>query len=146
MRRKSALAYLLTRWMRNMRVVFSIDLTRTRSFAVIGEVASFMGLKFRTVFRILFAVLGRVRTRIERQFSVASTTNASLHSGENCQSRLPVPFQPPAYLPLSWSTPSMRSRRPKASASMVRGSSRAWFEGTLSREMSSRSPRFSSAG
>lgn len=44
-----------------------------------GELVSFMGLKFSTVFRILFEVPGRVRTRIDRQFRVASTTNASLY-------------------------------------------------------------------
>lgn len=70
--------------MRNMRVVFSIDLTMTRSFAVMGELANFMGLKFRTVFMIRLEVFGRVRTRMDRQFSVASTTRASLHDRANC--------------------------------------------------------------
>ena len=66
--------------MRNMRVVFSIDFTITRVFAVMGELASFMGLKFMTVFKILFEVAGRVRTRMDRQLRVASTTNASLEN------------------------------------------------------------------
>lgn len=63
-----------------MRVVFSMDLTWTRSLADMGELASFMGLKLRTAFMILFEVLGRVRTRGDRQFRVASTINASLYS------------------------------------------------------------------
>lgn len=63
-----------------MRVVFSIDLTETRSLAVMGELAIFMGLKLRTVVRILPEVFGRVRARIGRQFRVALTINASLYS------------------------------------------------------------------
>lgn len=63
-----------------MRVVFSMDLTWTRSLADMGELASFMGLKLRTTFRILFEVLGRMRTRGDRQLRVASTINASLYS------------------------------------------------------------------
>ena len=61
-----------------MRVVFSIDLAITRSLGVMGELASLRGLKFNTVLTIRFEVAGRVRTRTERQFSVASTTSASL--------------------------------------------------------------------
>jgi hypothetical protein len=59
-------------------VVFSIDLTMTRSFGVIGEFACFRGLKFRITFKILFARWERARIRAEREFKVASTKTASL--------------------------------------------------------------------
>jgi hypothetical protein len=64
--------------MSNDLVVFSIDLTITRSLGVIGEFACFRGLKFRMTVKILFAVWGRARIRIEREFRVASTSTASL--------------------------------------------------------------------
>jgi len=60
-----------------------MDLTRTRDFGVIGEFASFRGLKLKTVLMIRFEVEGLVRMRMERQFKVASTTNASLR-GKGC--------------------------------------------------------------
>jgi hypothetical protein len=59
-------------------VVFSIDLTITRSFGVIGELACLRGLKFRMTFRILFEIRGRARIRMEREFKVALTKTASL--------------------------------------------------------------------
>jgi hypothetical protein len=62
-----------------MRVVFSIDLTMTLFLGVMGEFASFRGLKLRRAFRIRLEVPGRVRTRIDKQFSVASTRRASLY-------------------------------------------------------------------
>lgn len=127
-----------------MRVVFSMDLTETRSLADIGELASFIGLKLRTEFRILFEVLGRMRTRGDKQFRVASTINASLCSKTEV-SHEPRCHCQLTYVLLSWRTPSMRSSRPIASASMVRGSNREWLAGTLSREMSSISPRYESA-
>lgn len=61
-----------------MRVVFSNDFTRTLVFGVMGELASFSGLKLRIVFRIRLDVAGLFRIRIERVFSVASTIIASL--------------------------------------------------------------------
>jgi hypothetical protein len=61
-----------------MRVVFSIDFTMTFIFGVMGELASFKGLKLRTELMIRPDVFGRVRIRIERQLRVASTTRASL--------------------------------------------------------------------
>lgn len=61
-----------------MRVVFSKDLTSTLVFGVIGEFASFKGLKLSTELRMRFDVFGRVRERMERQLRVASTTRASL--------------------------------------------------------------------
>ena len=59
-------------------MVFSIDLTITRSLGVIGELACLRGLKFRMTVKILFARWGRARIRIEREFKVASTSKASL--------------------------------------------------------------------
>lgn len=55
-----------------------MDLTTTRVLGLIGEFASFRGLKFKTAARILLAVLGRVRARTDKQLRVASTTRASL--------------------------------------------------------------------
>lgn len=59
-------------------VVFSIDLIITRLFEVMGEFACFKGLKFKMALRILLAVWGRVRMRMEREFKVASIRTASL--------------------------------------------------------------------
>jgi hypothetical protein len=64
--------------MRSSLVVFSIDLTITRSFGVMGELASFRGLKFKIAFKILLAIGGRARMSMEREFNVASTSTASL--------------------------------------------------------------------
>jgi hypothetical protein len=61
-------------------VVFSIDFTITRSLGVIGELASFRGLKFRITFNILLAIRGRARTRREREFKVALTRTVFLPS------------------------------------------------------------------
>lgn len=74
----------------NDLVVFSMDLTITRSLGVIGELACFNGLKFRMTFKILFAICGRARIRMEREFRVASTSTASLfvsvsYDGESCR-------------------------------------------------------------
>lgn len=60
------------------RVVFSIDLTITRSFGVIGELACLRGLKFKMTFKILFAIRGRARIRMEREFRVALTRTVLL--------------------------------------------------------------------
>ena len=62
----------------NDLVVFSMDLTITRSLDVMGEFACFRGLKFKMTFKILLAIWGRARIRIEREFRVASTSTASL--------------------------------------------------------------------
>lgn len=64
--------------MSNDLVVFSIDLTITRSLGVIGELASLRGLKFRMTFNILLAIRGRARTRREREFKVALTRTVLL--------------------------------------------------------------------
>lgn len=73
--------YRLVMCSNSMRVVFSMDLTRTRFLGVIGELASFSGLKLKTAPRILFVVVGRDRTRMARAFKVASTVRTSLRSG-----------------------------------------------------------------
>lgn len=62
-----------------MRCVFSMDLTMTLFLGVSGELANFKGLKVRRAFRMRLDVPGRVRTRMDMQFRVASTINASLH-------------------------------------------------------------------
>lgn len=60
-----------------------MDLTRTRILGVMGELASFSGLKLNTAPRILFVVVGRVRTMMARAFSVASTVKTSLRGGRD---------------------------------------------------------------
>ncbi len=64
--------------MRNMRVVFSMDLTTTFVLGVKGACASLKGLKLRTAFTIRVDVEGLARTRTDRVLRVASTTRASL--------------------------------------------------------------------
>jgi hypothetical protein len=71
----------------NDLVVFSMDLTMTRSLGVIGELACFKGLKFRMTFKILLAIWGRARIRMEREFRVASTRTASLFLLVSCGRR-----------------------------------------------------------
>lgn len=73
--------YRLRICMSSILVVFSIDLTSTRVFGVIGEFASLSGLKFKTAFMIRLDVEGLVRTRMDRAFRVPSTTSASLETG-----------------------------------------------------------------
>jgi len=70
--------HLLLMFMRSILVVFSMDLTITRSFGVIGELANLSGLKLRMALRILFAMGGRARMSMEREFKVASMSTASL--------------------------------------------------------------------
>ena len=79
--------YLLDRWSNSMRVVFSMDFTKTLVLGVIGEFASLRGLKLRTAFRILLDVLGRVRISTDSVFRVASTSNASLGKRDEMISR-----------------------------------------------------------
>lgn len=52
----------------------------TRSFEVMGELASFKGLKLRIALRILLEMVGRARISTERELRVASTSTASLAS------------------------------------------------------------------
>lgn len=118
-----------------MRVVFSIDLTSTFVFGVMGELASFSGLKLRTELMIRLDVLGRVRIRIERQFRVASTSRASLW--ESQPARLWFTRIAAAYLLLSCNTPSILSKSPVASASRCMGSNKGWFGGIMLRDISS---------
>jgi hypothetical protein len=62
-----------------MRVVFSIDFTRTLVFGVKGEpVASLNGLKLKRVDMMRLEVFGLWRTRIDKVFKVASTIKGSL--------------------------------------------------------------------
>lgn len=74
------MAYRLLICMSNDLVVFSMDLTITRSLGFMGEFACFKGLKFRITVKILLAIWGRARIRMERVFKVASTRTASLYS------------------------------------------------------------------
>lgn len=102
--------------MSNDLVVFSIDLTITRSFGVIGELASLRGLKFKMTFNILFAVRGRARTSTERELSVALIKTVFLQVLV-----IDGTFRVRTYMALSWNIPSTLSRRPDASASKLRG-------------------------
>ena len=116
-------AYLRRRWVKNMRVVFSSDLMTTLDFGVMGELASFRGLKLRTELRMRLVVLGRVRARMERQFREASTSKTSLCQqlvADNPGARM---FGA-AYLLLSCSIPRILSRSPVASASSCLGSNK----------------------
>ena len=56
-----------------------MDLIMTMIFGVIGEFPCFIGLKLMTADIILDAIGGRLRIRIARQLSVASTTMGSLY-------------------------------------------------------------------
>lgn len=111
-------SYRLSKWIRSIRVVFSIDLIRTLVFGVMGELASLSGLKPRTVFIIRLDVLGRLRTRMDRQFNVASTRRASLLGGRSARHHQWEHII--TDLLLSWSTASILSKRPAASASSRR--------------------------
>ncbi len=115
--------YLRRRWVRNMRVVFSSDLMTTLDFGVMGELASFRGLKLRTELRMRLVVLGRVRARMERQFREASTSRTSLCQqlvADNPRARM----LGAAYLLLSCNIPRILSRSPVASASSCLGSNK----------------------
>lgn len=72
------MTYRLRRCINSILVVFSMDLTSTLVLGVMGELASFRGLKFITALRMRPEVAGLVRTRIDMQFRVPSTTRASL--------------------------------------------------------------------
>ncbi len=115
--------YLRRRWVKNMRVVFSSDFMSTLDFGVIGELASLRGLKLRTELRMRLEVFGRVRIKMERQFSEASTRRTSL-----CQrlvaGDLRVRMFGAAYLLLSCNIPRILSKRPVASASSCLGSNK----------------------
>jgi hypothetical protein len=66
--------------MSSPRVVRSIDFKITLFLGVKGELPSFRGLKLRTLFRILFAAIGRRWTSIPKLLSVAVTTSPSLYT------------------------------------------------------------------
>ena len=59
--------------MSNALVVRSIDLTWTLAFGVMGELACFIGLKFKIAEMILLAMDWRVRRSVPRQLRVALT-------------------------------------------------------------------------
>ena len=59
-------------------VVRSIDLMMTLFLGVMGELASFKGLKLKTLFKILFAAFGRRWINMPKLFNVAVTSNPSL--------------------------------------------------------------------
>jgi hypothetical protein len=63
--------------------VRSIDFTMILILGVIGEFASFKGLKLRTEVRILLVTEGRVLMRTPKQFRVAFTRTASLNPVSN---------------------------------------------------------------
>jgi hypothetical protein len=106
-----------------MRVVFSRDFMNTLVFGVMGELASFRGLKLSTELRIRFDVFGRVRTKMERQLSVASTSRTSLQQ-QLVFSSPRAPVLDVAHLLLSCNIPSILSRSPVASASNCLGSNK----------------------
>ena len=70
--------YLLRIFSKNARIVRSIDFSKILVLGVNGGLADLNGLKLRIADTILLATLGRVRTRIIRQFRVASTSTALL--------------------------------------------------------------------
>lgn len=69
---------LLQRCIRSNLVVFSVDLIITLDLGVKGNCASRRGSKFNRVFNMRLEVPGLVRTRIDKQFKVASTIKPSL--------------------------------------------------------------------
>ena len=71
--------YFLMMFRSSARVVRSIDLTMILTLGVMGEFASFSGLKFRTVDMILFEIEGLERISVPKLFRVAVTSKASLY-------------------------------------------------------------------
>jgi len=65
-------------FMSNALVVLSIDLIWTLALGLMGDLVCFIGLKLRMVERILFAIDGRVRSRLPKQLRVAVINTASL--------------------------------------------------------------------
>lgn len=126
--------------MSSILVVFSMDLMSTRVLGVMGELASLSGLKLRTAFMMRLDVDGLVRIRMDREFMVPSTTSASLNNKGfvwlGGHSRCEVGGGLSTYLLLSWSTLSILSRRPVASASSCLGSRKGWPAGTIPKETS----------
>jgi hypothetical protein len=66
-------------FMHSARVVRSIDFIITLFLGVKGELPSFRGLKLSTLFKILFAAIGRRCTSMPKLLSVAVTTSPSLY-------------------------------------------------------------------
>lgn len=67
-------------FMSKARVVRSMDFIMTLFLGVMGEFASFKGLKLRTLLSILFAVMGRRCISMPKLLSVPVMSNPSLYS------------------------------------------------------------------
>jgi len=67
-------------FMSNARVVRSIDFMITLFFGVMGEFASFSGLKLKMLFTILLAAIGRRWRSKPKLLSVPVTSKPSLRS------------------------------------------------------------------
>jgi hypothetical protein len=71
--------YLFMMFTSKARVVRSIDFMMTLFLGVMGELASFSGLKLSTLLKILFAAIGRRCISMPKVLRVAVTTKPSLH-------------------------------------------------------------------
>lgn len=111
--------------MHSILVVFSIDLMRTLFLGVMGEFASFKGLKLSTTLMILAEVFGLALIRTESVLSVPSIKRASLDDRTTGQwLYIVVAVCTASYLLFSCRTTSILSNTPKASASRTWGSNR----------------------
>lgn len=97
-----------------------------------GELACLRGLKFKMTVNILFAVWGRARIKMDREFRVASTSTASLYMSVDHERGRWVQTD----LMFSWKTDSILSNKPDASASRFFGGMRGLLGGTIDRETS----------
>lgn len=136
---RAASAYFLLTFVNSALVVLSIDLIKTLSFGVIGELACFRGLKFKMAERTLLAMEGRARMRRPRQLSVELTSTASL----KYISSISLPSGRLTHHVFSWKTFNRRSRSPEASASRLGGGISWCVRGTSAREVSLCSGRYS---
>lgn len=131
--------YFFTTFRSRARTVRSIDFAMTLIEGVIGELASFRGLKLSTVEIILLPIEARVRMRLPKLFRVAVTRRASL-----CRVRLwsqtYIPQQ--ANLISSCRMLNSLSNKPEASASRLGGGMRGWSRGTRAKEISLCSGRY----
>ena len=104
--------------MHSILVVFSIDLMRTLFLGVMGEFASFRGLKLSTTLMIRVEVFGLALIRTESVLSVPSIRSASLNdrtAGQWLYIVVAICTQP--HLLFSCRTTSILSNTPNASAS-----------------------------
>lgn len=101
-----------------------MDLIMTRVLGVRGELASLRGLKLTRALMILFEVPGRVLTRIDMQFNVASTSRASLQFRVQLVTRaFAVKIDPLTCSPVELPTfyPVVRTLQPLSSEDQVTG-------------------------